>query len=399
MRRREAIKLGAPSTDFLVCFPPRAHLQLMPKPVSSPARPSEPSKLHPHSHHQHQLLRHRHCRSKSFSKGAQASPVLWVKTKQIGPVTSEPTSPKVTCAGQIKVRTKTGACKSWQSVMAEIERIHNDDKRKKRPTWGEALGFNKDIMQFLTCLRNIKFKFRCFGSFPDAQITSDEEVDEDDECRDHDDDRAATDRNDSSETSRTAFSKWFTLLQEGNTKIKDLSKHDRKEKGRSWDDGCFDAPVAPPPNALLLMRCRSAPAKAWLVEREEQEHEQDADREIETKKNLKLLIDEAKREEEEERKQKECFMMRYDADYYNISTDIAKETWIFCLSKGQMTANTNLEKYCRFRPRFNIDCNCTASWYPISISVNLGLYSLTYIKIALLRLFDSPTSSAYSVTF
>ncbi|XP_030455301.1 uncharacterized protein LOC115676495 [Syzygium oleosum] len=336
MRRREAIKLGAPSADFLVCFPPRAHLQLMAKPVSSPARPSEPNQLHPHSHH-HQPPRHRHRRSKSFTKGAQASPVLWVKTKQIGPVTSEPTSPKVTCAGQIKVKTKTGACKSWQSVMAEIERIHNNDKRKKKPTWGEALGFNKDIMPFLTCLRNIKFKFRCFGSFPDAQITSDDEDDEDDDCRDHDNNRVATDGNDNNETSRTVFSKWFTVLQEGNTKIKDLPKHDRKEKGRSWDDGSIDAPVVPPSNALLLMRCRSAPAKTWLVEGEEQEQgencgdnkvEREANRELETKKNLKLLMDEAKREEEEERKQKECFMLKYDADYYDISTDIAKETWV-----------------------------------------------------------------------
>ncbi|KAL3735169.1 hypothetical protein ACJRO7_024329 [Eucalyptus globulus] len=337
MRRRDAIKLGAPSADFLVCFPPRTHLKLLPKPVSSPARHSEPNKLHPHSHPHQQPPRHRHRRSKSFSKGAQASPVLWVKTKQIGPVTSEPTSPKVTCAGQIKVKTKTGACKSWQSVMAEIERIHNNDKRKKRPTWGEALGFNKDIMQFLTCLKNIKFNFRCFGSFPDAQITSDEEDEEDNECRDHDNNSVAIDRNDNNETSRPVFSKWFMVLQEGNTKIKDLSKQDRKEKGRSRDDGSLDAPVAPPPNALLLMRCRSAPAKAWLVEGEEQEQgeicgdneiEQEVNRKLETKKNLQFLMDEAKREEEEERKQKESFMMRYDADYYNISTDIAKETWV-----------------------------------------------------------------------
>ena len=172
---------AAPSADLLVCFPSRAHLTLMPKPICSPARPSEPSKRHQHQHHQHHHNHPHHLKKSSTRNGGQASPLLWAKTKPMGTEISEPTSPKVTCAGQIKVRHKTSSCKNWQSVMEEIERIHNNKKHKKRPTWVEALGFKKEIMQFLTCLRSIRFDFRCFGSFPESGNTSDDEEEDGDQ--------------------------------------------------------------------------------------------------------------------------------------------------------------------------------------------------------------------------
>ncbi|KAJ0086562.1 hypothetical protein Patl1_08507 [Pistacia atlantica] len=54
MKGREA--KGPPSTDLLVCFPSRAHLTLMPKPICSPARSSEPNKRHNNTHHHHHQL-------------------------------------------------------------------------------------------------------------------------------------------------------------------------------------------------------------------------------------------------------------------------------------------------------------------------------------------------------
>ena len=130
---------AAPSADLLVCFPSRAHLTLMPKPICSPARPSEPNKRHHnHNHHRHNSLKKSSTRG-GGGGGGQASPMLWSKTKPMGPEISEPTSPKVTCAGQIKVRPKTSSCKSWQSVMEEIERIHNNRaKQKKKPSWARS---------------------------------------------------------------------------------------------------------------------------------------------------------------------------------------------------------------------------------------------------------------------
>ncbi|KAF3445796.1 hypothetical protein FNV43_RR10973 [Rhamnella rubrinervis] len=265
---------GAPSADLLVCFPSRAHLSLMPKPICSPARPSENNKRH-HSHHHH----HHHHLKKSTTRGlGQASPLLWSKTTSIGSEISEPTSPKVTCAGQIKVRHKTSSCKSWQSVMEEIERIHsNRQQHKKRPSWVEALGFKKDIMQFLTCLRNIRFDFRCFGSFHESDVTTDEDDDEEEDEDQYHENHVVVEATEDTETSRTVFSKWFMVLQEdqNNGLRKELDKKEIDSHGVEEDGSAACAPAVPPPNALLLMRCRSAPAKSWLEEKKEEEDQQD----------------------------------------------------------------------------------------------------------------------------
>ncbi|XWS21523.1 hypothetical protein CRYUN_Cryun30bG0061500 [Craigia yunnanensis] len=313
---------GAPSADLLVCFPSRAHLNLMSKSICSPARPSEPNKRHHNHHHHHSLLKKSSTRN-GGGAGGQASPLLWAKNKQMGSEITEPTSPKVTCAGQIKVRSKTSSCKSWQSVMEEIERIHNSRQHKKRPSWVESLGFKKEVMQFLTCLRSIRFDCRCFGSFPQSDITTD---DEDEENHNH---------VEGNETSRTIFSKWFMMLQENQNN--GFYIEEKKEKGRSHDHVDDHQAAVPPPNALLLMRCRSAPAKSWLEKNRVEENkenkesiENDEEKEEEGKwkgkkktNNLRSLM------EEENRKMKESLaVMRYDPDFYKISSDIAKETWL-----------------------------------------------------------------------
>uniref|UniRef100_A0A5B7AW63 Uncharacterized protein n=1 Tax=Davidia involucrata TaxID=16924 RepID=A0A5B7AW63_DAVIN len=301
MKGRES--KGAPSADLLVCFPSRARLTLLPKPICSPARPSEPNKRR---HHHHHHLRKASNRGGGGGGGQGGSPLLWTEI-------AEPTSPKVTCAGQIKVRPKAASsCKNWQSVMEDIERLHNNNnnskhKKKKRPNWVEALGFKKDVMQFLTCLRSIRFDFRCFGSFPASDITSDDDDDDMEGSVDHGNDT----------TSRTVFSKWFMVLQENQNKglTKEESTKARDHRSYGHDECGVDAvPCAPPSNALLLMRCRSAPAKSWLEERElEADEDEDEDEDEE-------------REKEEENKAK--LVMRYDTEFYKFSSDIAKETWV-----------------------------------------------------------------------
>ncbi|KAB2083007.1 hypothetical protein ES319_A05G236400v1 [Gossypium barbadense] len=320
---------GAPSADLLVCFPSRAHLTLMPpKPICSPARSSEPNKRHHnhnhhHHHHHHRLLKKSSTR-KGCGAGGRASPLLWAKNKQMGSEITEPTSPKVTCAGQIKVRSKTSSCKSWQSVMEEIERIHNCRKQKKRLSWVDSLGFKKEVMQFLTCLRAIRFDFRCFGSFPQSDITTDDEDEDEDEEPQENHNYVQ-----GNETSRTVFSKWFMVLQENQNN--GLYKEESKEQESSLDHVDDQAAAVPPANALLLMRCRSAPAKSWLEEanrveevEEDQGDKQECRRKDEEKrKNLRSLM------EEENRKAKESLVvMKYDPDFYEISSDIAQETWL-----------------------------------------------------------------------
>ncbi|GAV59267.1 hypothetical protein CFOL_v3_02798 [Cephalotus follicularis] len=331
MKGRESSR-GAPSSDLLVCFPRRAHLTLMPKPICSPARPTEPNKRH-HSHNNHHLKR---SSTRGGGGGGHASSFIWDKNKQMA---SEPTSPKVTCAGQIKVRHKTSSCKSWQSVMEEIERIHNNKKHKKRPTWGETLGFKKEIMQFLTCLGSLKFDFRCFGSFPQPENTSDDEEEDDEYHENHVSlGKSDGDDDDNETSSRTIFSKWFMVLHENQSNV-GFCKEDRKERGRSFngdDDESVGAPAIPPPNALLLMRCRSAPAKSWLQEKHHQQQQlkddanyedkeeelqgEDKKKEVKKPKSLKSLMEEEKRNN--------LVVMSYDSDLYKISSDIAKETWV-----------------------------------------------------------------------
>ncbi|GMI82858.1 hypothetical protein like AT1G78110 [Hibiscus trionum] len=321
---------GVPSADLLVCFPSRAHLTLMPpKHICSPARPSEPNKR------RHRLLKKSSTRN-GGGAGGHASPLLWAQNKQMGSEITEPTSPKVTCAGQIKVRSKTSSCKSWQSVMEEIERIHNNRQLKKRPSWVDSLGFKKEAMHFLTCLRSIRFDFRCFGSFPQSDVTTDDE-DEDEEYQEND--NCVEDN----ETSRTIFSKWFMVLQENQSN--GFLKEEDKEKKSSLDHVDDNpAPAVPPANALLLMRCRSAPAK-WVEENDEEgggggEKLQECKRKDEGKrKNLRSLM------EEESRKMKESLVvMKYDPDFYKISPDIAQETWLVGGMRDQLSRSRSWKR-------------------------------------------------------
>lgn len=242
MKGKEAAR-SAPAADLLVCFPSRAYLALRPKPICSPGMPPDTGSC--------RRMEQRPHLKRSVTRGGQASPLFWAKPKQMGSEIAEPTSPKVTCSGQIKVRPRTRPCKSWQSVMEEIERMHSSRKHKRRTWFGSLSVFKRDVMQFLTCLQSIRFDFQCFGTFPESEAATDNE-DGDEKYREG----AAEAKYDDS-ASRTMFSKWFMVLQENQNY--EFYKSDRTVGGKS----CDDAPVAPPPNALLLMRCRSAPVKRW----------------------------------------------------------------------------------------------------------------------------------------
>ncbi|KAD6796682.1 hypothetical protein E3N88_07578 [Mikania micrantha] len=320
---------GPSSRDLLVCFPVRAHHALMPRLACSPHQ-------HLHHHHHQKHLRKSIRGSRGRSIGGHTSPYMWSGTKHMSSDNlSEPTSPKVTCAGQIKIRPSTRSCKNWQTVMEEIERLHNN--RKKKPTWMEALGFKKEVVQFLSCLRSIKFDFRCLGAFSHVDITSDEEEEDEDnndkesnqnhDHHDHDHDHDINEE----VSSQTMFSKWFMVLQE-NENCGVFEKHERSLKSKETEDQHH--PCLPPANALLLMRCRSAPANSWMEKKEEEEvqqenssvnidHNHDQEEEHHADKDEKLELKEFKH-----KRKSLSELLKNESDFYKLSIDVAKETWV-----------------------------------------------------------------------
>ncbi|PKU81155.1 uncharacterized protein LOC110112581 [Dendrobium catenatum] len=284
-----ATNTGGIPTDLLVCFPSRAHLTLMPKPICSPSRPA---------HHTKRYL------SRPIHR-SQSSPLFRSKTGKYSgagaaaeEITDEPTSPTVTCAGQIKVRPRSRPGpkpstsssrdgKGWLSVMEEVEKLQS----------------KKPLMQFLGALRSLKFDLHCFGSFHGAVdcSTDEEEGAEAEEEVEEDKDLEGS-------TSRTIFSKWFMLLEENqNHELKKEMKKEDDRKEREEEE----LELAPPSNALLLMRCRSAPAEGRAV----------------TGKAEKDLVSETPKEDNKEKKER-LLLMSYDPDFTKLSTEISKETWI-----------------------------------------------------------------------
>ncbi|EPS64907.1 hypothetical protein M569_09872 [Genlisea aurea] len=250
---------GQPPPELLVCFPARSRLNLMPKPpMCSPAR----------------AHRRRHSYHFQKSTSVRNRPVLWGsgKEKNRSSDVSEPTSPKVTCAGQIKVRPRRmrRACEGWTAVMAEIERFQSGEKQgsssssSSSSSWRELMKFKRNVVQFMTCLRRIRLDLWCLGHFPDADVTS-----EDDETEEkQSEDRGETEAGD-------GFSNWFMIVEEENkNKGEPLTVENNGFRQRKTLEACFsdeenESPAVPPANALLLMRCRSAPARGWVEEEEE----------------------------------------------------------------------------------------------------------------------------------
>ncbi|KAH0849629.1 hypothetical protein HID58_096231 [Brassica napus] len=251
--------------DLLVCFPSRAHLALTPKSICSPSRPS--ISISTTNHHPH------HRRQPSSNSPAAVEEDMGVLLYQSPP------------------RKRGGKGKNWQTVMEEIERIHSNKSKSK-------------FLGLLTCLKNIKFDFRCFGDFRHADVitSDDDEEDEDD---------------DEEENTKNVFSKWFMVLQEEESKSDD-DKTSRSASLMKTQTQTGGSTV----DALLLMRCRSAPAKSLLEERMQVKTEQDTkEEEVGVKKIRRIEITNGGREDG-------VSVDEIDTDYYRLSSDIAKETWV-----------------------------------------------------------------------
>ncbi|KAG0502000.1 hypothetical protein HPP92_002072 [Vanilla planifolia] len=269
---------GVAPPDLLLCFPSRAQLALMPRAISSPSRSIN--------------ITNRNL-NRATSRG-RISPLFRSKSiKHSGgtatrdSITEEPTSPTVTCAGQIKVRTgsKPSATSSRDgkgllSVVEEIERLQKHGK--------------KPLTQFFGALRGMRFDLRCFGSFHGAVNCS---TDEEEEAEEEEED---DDENIKGSSSKTLLSKWFMLLEDKQSRGLNSDGERREEEEKEEEEEEEEEKLSPPPNALLLMRCRSAPAKG----------EERAASEMTEEKEDSLLV------------------MSYAPDFVKVSTEIAKETWV-----------------------------------------------------------------------
>lgn len=240
----------------------------MPKAICSPSRPTECSKRH----------------SSRPTKRGRASSLFEANTKHASSaeIDDEPTSPKVTCAGRIKVRHKA--------------RPRRGSSGGGGRNWLEVLGLKKDIVHFLGALR---FGARCFGSFHGAVDCTSDEDDEEEEKREVE-----------TGVSRSVFSNWVNIgfRNEEEEKEEEVEEDEEEEKVVA----AASSSSAPPPNALLLMRSRSTPATRWS-QRGGGGDGSEGD-EV-TEKRIK--------EEEES-----LVLMSYAPDFFRMSSEIAKETWL-----------------------------------------------------------------------
>lgn len=309
-------------SELFVCFPSRTHMNLLPKPILSPGRSGDPAK-----------------RLRSSAGRGQSSPMFSIQTngrsegrnKNSEYEIEEPSSPKVTCAGQVRVKPRQ--CKSWQSVMAEIEKLHGAKQRKnsfsragksggtpvsspgrvlQQPKWSQVVGLKKEVVQFITALRNLRVDLGCFGA-SSVSTDDEEEEEEDDEAR-------------RPSTSGTVFAKWFMILQDSDdrkeAKPETSSVRSSTETAEEVLPGdSNEEPAVPPPNALLLMRCRSAPSLNYT------------DSDITGRQAEDCSLSNAKNKSPSNA----VVLMRCETDFSKLSLEVSKETWV---SKRDFTHQT-----------------------------------------------------------
>ncbi|XP_048530060.1 uncharacterized protein LOC125509191 [Triticum urartu] len=325
MKKIKAARGGAAATaptDLLVCFPGRQHLALMPKSMCSPSRAAL-DKAVAARRRQLQLPAAPAARYGGGGRGSTSSPLFRGSKAKQSVGDDEPQSPKVTCAGQIKVgRPKKprpvvekhgpkgdgGSGSRWVTVAEEIERLQ---ERRKKASWLETVGIRRDALPFLGgALWSLRHKVRCFGSSLPAAVDS--STDDDDDVGERGRESTAV----GGSAAASVFSKWLMVLERSHEPHEQDDNDDKpdQEDGRPSNeagDDCSKAPSVPPPNALLLMRCRSAPAKGL------------------TRKGAEPAGEEAAQEKGGvEEKRDELVFMRTAPDFLKLSIDIAKETWV-----------------------------------------------------------------------
>ncbi|KAI4322979.1 hypothetical protein L6164_022624 [Bauhinia variegata] len=302
---------GSSSTgDLFICFTSRlssSSMKLSSKSILSPGRSREPSQISLSTSLSRRL------KSNGSIKGGQASPMFPTGGKKRGCAfeNPEPSSPKVTCIGQVRVKTK----KQGRKMRTRSKRRAEASFRKTEPNFQVAAA-NTDLNQQngqafqhqnhqnlqQECLphRNQRWvhlplticeALRAFGAefsclFPCRSSCTSSEREKEEKGVGVEGSGGGNGREGSC---GTAFPRWLVALQEGDAKCREIElvageedttcMPERSQRRHVFEDIDINieknneefigeeeekARVSiciPPRNALLLMRCRSDPVK------------------------------------------------------------------------------------------------------------------------------------------
>ncbi|XP_039064290.1 myelin transcription factor 1-like isoform X2 [Hibiscus syriacus] len=291
--RSNSIKNSSSSnatSELFICFSSRlssSSMKLPSKSILSPGRTREPSQISLSSSLTRRL------KTNGSMKGGQASPMFPTNGKKRGCAfeNPEPSSPKVTCIGQVRVKTKKqgkkfracGSTRRGEVSFRKVEDVNNGGLDASS-CQGHVLSSNKKWVQFpmtiCEALRAFGTEFNCFLPCRSS-------------CMANHRDKEEKARGSGGGSCGAVCARWLVAVQEGEGEGKgreielvvgggeddersesgqrrhvfeDIVTSDsgNKNVGDEDEKGGEAARVSiciPPKNALLLMRCRSDPVK------------------------------------------------------------------------------------------------------------------------------------------
>ncbi|KAF5197853.1 Serine/Threonine-kinase pakA-like protein [Thalictrum thalictroides] len=311
------------SSELFICFTSRpsfsssSSMKISSKPILSPNRCNDHSR-EPSLAFSSSL--NRRLGSMKGGGGGQSSPMFKKRGVSIGFENAEPTSPKVTCIGQVRVKTK----KQGKKMM---------NLRKREGTQGGILEEKKGEeclthrsqkwvhlpLTICEALRGFGAEFNCFQPCGGRSCSS----------------RSRGEKRRTMSSCGAVFAKWLMALQEGEEEkrreirvivgeeekreevegfegieieIDEEKKRRVEEKIGEYEEERYSICI-PPRNALLLMRCRSDPLKMsalanrfWdsPIQDEDEEDGDSEDEENEESERDDKLEEEVELEEEDE---------------------------------------------------------------------------------------------------
>ncbi|XP_028755539.1 histone-lysine N-methyltransferase SETD1B [Neltuma alba] len=321
------------TSELFICFTSRlsssSSMKLSSKSILSPGRSREPSQITLSTSLSRRL------RNNGSIKGGtgQASPMFPTTGKKRGCAfeNPEPSSPKVTCIGQVRVKTK----KQGKKMRARSKKRRGEASfRKAEQGFSDLQNLQQEAdlthrnqrwvhlpLTICEALRSFGAEFSCL--FPCRSSSCGREKDEEEKVGKGEGSGEGQSREGSC---GAAFARWLVALQEGEVKGREIElvvgeenekEDDRKEdtpersrrrhvledieidvekKNEEEEDKARVSICIPPKNALLLMRCRSDPVKMAALANRFWESPAPKDEEVEQD-------DELRREEEEEEEQ------------------------------------------------------------------------------------------------
>ncbi|XP_059444113.1 uncharacterized protein LOC132176023 [Corylus avellana] len=290
------------TSELFICFTSRlsasSSMKLSSKSILSPGRSREPSQLSLSASLSRRL------RSNGSMKGGQASPMFPTGGKKRGCAfeNPEPSSPKVTCIGQVRVKTK----KQGKKIRTRSKRRGGEASFRRAEQQNMSVVTHQDLnmniqnnpngqehrnqrwvhlpITICEALRAFGAEFNCFLPCRSSCMTGEREKEEKAAARSD----GGENGNGNGSSCGAAFARWLVAMQESEGKGREMElvvgEEDQRVTERShslrrmeiFDEGneikeernedleeeeTRVSLCIPPKNALLLMRCRSDPVK------------------------------------------------------------------------------------------------------------------------------------------